>query len=252
MLIVLDPGHGGTDPGAVGNELKEKDLNLDIAKRVKKYLGDYQVQVQMTREDDRTLALNERAQLANDWGAGYYISLHVNAGGGTGFESYAYHNANAAAITRQKRFHEVVMSFYRQYNFVDRGTKRANFAVLRETEMSAILLENLFIDTVKDANALGNPSFREGLAKSICAGIVAALGLSPVSSGTPSQPETDPTQPGTTPSQPGGGTAQPHWAAEAYRYLQNQGIVQDQHDLDSKVSWGELATVVQRLLEKNK
>lgn len=249
MLIVIDPGHGGNDPGAVANGLKEKDLNLDIAKRVKKYLGGYQVQVKMTREDDRNLALNERAQLANAWGAGYYISLHINAGGGTGFESYAHQNANAAAIARQKQIHDVVMKYYREHGFVDRGTKRANFAVLRETEMSAILLENLFIDTVKDANSLRNPTFRDGLAKSISDGLAAALGLVGTS---PDQPGNLPNQPDPTPSQPGGGTTSPHWAAGAYLYLRQQGIVQDNHDLDSKVTWGELATALQRVLEKNK
>lgn len=236
MLIVIDPGHGGTDPGAVANGLKEKDLTLGIAQLVKKYLGSYQVQVKLTREDDRTLSLSERARLANKWGAGYYISLHINAGGGTGFESFAHHNANSAAITRQKKLHEVVMRYFAKYNFVDRGTKRANFAVLRETEMSAVLLENLFIDQAKDANALRNPVFRDGLAQSIAEGLVYALDLSKSEPVTPPQP------------------VEPklHWATEAYQYLKKQGIVTTDHDLDSKVTWGELATVLQRTIEKLK
>lgn len=78
-VIVLDPGHGGKDPGAVANGLREKDLNLQIAKRLRDYLKEQGCRVRLTREDDRYLKLSERTALANQWGADVFVSVHINA-----------------------------------------------------------------------------------------------------------------------------------------------------------------------------
>lgn len=78
-LVVVDPGHGGKDPGAVANGLREKDLNLQIAKRLRKHLQAKGFKVRLTREDDRYLKLSQRTALANQWGADVFVSVHVNA-----------------------------------------------------------------------------------------------------------------------------------------------------------------------------
>lgn len=78
-LVVIDPGHGGKDPGAVANGLREKDLNLQIAKRLRKCLQTEGVKVRLTREDDRYLKLSQRTSLANQWGADVFVSIHINA-----------------------------------------------------------------------------------------------------------------------------------------------------------------------------
>lgn len=78
-LVVVDPGHGGKDPGAVANGLREKDLNLQIAKRLRKHLQAKGCKVRLTREDDRYLKLSQRTALANQWGADIFVSVHINA-----------------------------------------------------------------------------------------------------------------------------------------------------------------------------
>ena len=78
-LIVLDPGHGGKDPGAVAFGLREKDLVLQISLKMEKELQRLGAEVKMTRRDDRYLKLSERTALANEWGADVFVSVHINA-----------------------------------------------------------------------------------------------------------------------------------------------------------------------------
>src|SRR5690606_30999377 len=154
VKIFIDPGHGGSDPGAVANGLREKDLTLKIAKYMRDYLlNNYSgVSVRMSRENDKAVSLSARTNDANKWGANAYVSIHVNAGGGTGFESYVYPNVGQATRNLQNAVHSEVMKVFS--GFRDRGKKQANFHVLRETKMSAVLTENGFIDTKNDADFL--------------------------------------------------------------------------------------------------
>lgn len=82
--IFIDPGHGGSDPGAVGNGIQEKDITLRIATMIRDMLvSEYEdVTVRMSRTSDETVSLSERSNAANAWGADYFVSVHVNAGGG--------------------------------------------------------------------------------------------------------------------------------------------------------------------------
>ena len=178
--IVIDPGHGGRDPGAAAFGLKEKDITLDIARRTRDALGAYQAEVILTRDGDIDLDLPARAAVANKLVADYFLSIHVNAGGGTGFESYVHIYAGEKSRAIRDVIHARVSDFYRSAGFGDRGKKSANFAVLRLTNMPAVLLENLFIDQEKDAARLAEPDFRQGIADAIASGLVDALGLRPV------------------------------------------------------------------------
>lgn len=177
MKIVLDAGHGGHDPGAVANGLKEKDLTLTIVKHIGHLLGEYEgVEVHYTRTDDRFLELSERAAIANKLKADYFISVHINAGGGTGFESYVYNgNVSQATIAYQNVIHGEIMKAIGGVR--DRGKKRANYAVLRETKMPALLTENLFIDNASDAAKLKSQEFILKIASGHVEGIVKAFGL---------------------------------------------------------------------------
>lgn len=103
--IVIDPGHGGGDPGAISSHgVKEKDVVLDISKRLKKELTARGIEVVMTRDRDKFVSLNRRTQLANNSGADFFVSIHSNAArakGVNGFEVYYLSNAiddNARAI----------------------------------------------------------------------------------------------------------------------------------------------------------
>lgn len=177
VKIFIDPGHGGNDPGAVGNGLKEKDLTLKITKKIQSLLGEYQnISVKLSRTTDVYLSLSERANLANDWGADFFLSIHINAGGGTGFESYIYNGSvSSATIAYQNVMHQEIMKAISGVK--DRGKKRANFAVVRETKMPAILTENLFIDNKTDAAKLKSEQFLLQVAHGHAQGIVKAFGL---------------------------------------------------------------------------
>lgn len=177
MRIVLDAGHGGHDPGATANGLREKDLTLTIVKHIGKLLGEYEgAEVYYIRIDDLFLELSERTAIANKLKADYFISVHINAGGGTGFESYIYNgNVGSATIAYQNVIHAEIMKVIG--NVTDRAKKRANYAVLRETKMPAILTENLFIDNANDAAKLKSEQFLQQIAYGHVQGIVKAFGL---------------------------------------------------------------------------
>lgn len=221
--IVIDPGHGGNDPGAEGFGLQEKNINLDIALRLRKKLAHY-TDIIMTRSGDVFVSLSERAAIANRAGADCFIAIHLNAGGGTGFESYTYTGGSVAGETIRSIIHKEMAAYYQAGGFPDRGMKKANFAVLRSTNMPSVLLENLFIDHQADADKLRDPSFRDGAAGAMANGLIKALKL---------QGETQP----------------PHWAARDFARLQQTGLVNSDHDLDSSVTWGEMSAVLARLLD---
>lgn len=179
IKLFIDPGHGGSDPGAVGNGLLEKELTLDIAKRIRKYLDAHFTghTVKMSRTIDQTVSLAERTKLANDWDADYYLSIHVNAGRGTGYEDYIYNRLSDDSNTAKIRnvMHETITG--QIPTVVNRGKKKANFHVLRETKMSAMLTENLFIDTKADADKLKNRAFLDKLAKGHAEGLARVFEL---------------------------------------------------------------------------
>lgn len=189
VKIYLDPGHGGSDPGAQGNGLQEKNLTLAIATRIRSMLvnGYDGVVVRMSRSSDRTMSLAQRTNDANAWGADFYLSIHINAGGGSGFESYIYPNVGAPTTTYQNHIHDEVV---KSISLRDRGKKRANFHVLRESRMPAMLTENGFIDNSSDAAKLKSSAFLTSVARGHVNGIVKAFGL---------KAKGDSPAPGTTP-----------------------------------------------------
>ncbi|WP_245921025.1 N-acetylmuramoyl-L-alanine amidase family protein [Melghirimyces profundicolus] len=142
-------------------------------------MNNYYVNVLMTRTTDTYVSLADRVALANSNGADYFVSIHINAGGGTGFESYIYDGTvSSNTINWRQILHDTIMSrIGSAWNVSDRGKKRANFYVLRETAMPAVLTENLFIDTSQDLSKLNNPSFISTLAQAHADGIAQALSL---------------------------------------------------------------------------
>ncbi|MFH0070694.1 N-acetylmuramoyl-L-alanine amidase [Peribacillus sp. NPDC056705] len=175
IKIFIDAGHGGTDPGAVGNGLKEKDLTLKIATMVKSMLEDYKdVSVKMSRTGDTYPSLSARTKAANEWGANIFLSIHINAGGGTGYEDYIYTSASAKSKEYQSTIHTEIMKLI---DMKDRGKKSANYQVLRTSSMPAVLTESGFIDHAGDAAKLKTSMFIENLAKGHVNGLVKAFKL---------------------------------------------------------------------------
>lgn len=177
-VIVLDPGHGGYDPGATYNGLKEKDLNLALALKVASRLGG--VKTLLTRERDIYVSLADRVALSKRAEADLFIALHANAGGGKGFESFIYRGLGAKdpAVLMQQVIHGSIMKALDRWEIADRGLKRASFYVLKSNPRPAILIESLFLDNPREAQIWREPLFAETLAGGLVDGINRALGLS--------------------------------------------------------------------------
>lgn len=233
-ILVLDPGHGGQDPGAVGNGLLEKDITLELARKIAQRLANYDVTVKLTRENDTFISLAQRAAFANEINSDYFLSIHINAGGGTGFESFIYNGSvSTATINIRSEIHNTLLSFLQRYNIVDRGKKKANFAVIRETNMPAALIENLFIDSVKDAALLKNIDFINDLSDAITLGLVKGLNLTQIA------PTPEPTHPPVI------------WDPQGeIQQLIDASILANQHPANKPVTWGEFAAVINRVLKR--
>ncbi|MEH7401415.1 N-acetylmuramoyl-L-alanine amidase [Gottfriedia acidiceleris] len=179
LKLYLDPGHGGSDSGAVGNGLKEKDLTLDIALRIRDLLNNYNdVEVRMSRSTDTNRSLSERTNDANSWGATYFLSVHINSFNTSvsGYEDYIYDGLSDTSTSAQ--YQNVLHPEIVKVNgLTDRGKKKANFHVLRESNMPAILTENGFIDNASDAAKLKDPNWRQKVAQGHVNGLVKAFNL---------------------------------------------------------------------------
>ncbi|MGG4316726.1 LysM peptidoglycan-binding domain-containing protein [Bacillus licheniformis] len=169
--FVIDAGHGGHDPGASANGLIEKVWTLQVAKKIEAKLKALGHRVLMIRTTDRFLSLNERTALANKWGADAYISVHINAGGGYGYEDFIF-NGSVSQTTKELQdvIHNEVVKVLKEHGLKNRGKKRANFAVLRQTVMPAFLFEGAFVDT-SDYKVLMKESYKEDLATAIANGL---------------------------------------------------------------------------------
>lgn len=175
MKIMIDAGHGGHDPGAASGGLREKDITLRLALRIGGLLSAYSgADVLYTRTTDVFVELSDRARRANEAGVDYFLSVHINSGGGTGFESYTYPGKTDAY---GGVIHRHVAAAFEAHSLPDRGRKQANLAVLRETRMPSILLEFGFIDRPTDAALLASQDGIEQLARATAAGVAEAFGL---------------------------------------------------------------------------
>jgi N-acetylmuramoyl-L-alanine amidase len=187
VKVWIDAGHGAQDSGACGNGLKEKDIVVEIARQLNKIL-EYGAETALSRQDDSFLTLSERAKRANAWGADVFVSIHCNSGGGKGFETFRFTTSDAKTIALQNVMHDALMSLYRQHGIVDRGKKSANYAVLRETRMPAVLTENLFMDNL-EITKFKDIDFLIAVARAHAEGIAAYFGLQKKTTTIPSQPE---------------------------------------------------------------
>jgi N-acetylmuramoyl-L-alanine amidase len=162
-VIVLDPGHGGSDPGGVGNGLQEKDLTLDIANRTKSYMNaNYPASVYMTRTSDVYVSLDGRTTYANNLGASFFTSMHINSfsdASPNGLETYYYPGAADGQSLATNIYNKLKGSYSTL-----RGIKSADFYVLHYTYMAAALGETGFISNATDAANLKSATFKQNLA----------------------------------------------------------------------------------------
>lgn len=175
IIIALDPGHGGHDPGAVGpTGLREKDVALCIAEKVGSILKQHGITVQHTRQDDRFVELSNRAKIANDAKADFFVSIHLNSAtnpAATGTETFAYRQGT----TGDRLSKSIQDNLVKEIKLRDRGVKHANFTVLSRTIMPAALVEVAFINNPSEEMLLKEELFKNKAAIGIAKGILEFL-----------------------------------------------------------------------------
>lgn len=173
LTIVLDPGHGGKDPGALGNGLREKDVVLDISLRAKKYFQGTPINVKLTRETDVFVELQDRVKFAKQQKADMFVSVHANAlnGSASGIETFYYSATRNANVKESKALATYIQKrMLEAWKLPDRGVKTQSLHVIRENTMPATLIEVGFIDNKKDGAYIASPAHRETMAKAIYLG----------------------------------------------------------------------------------
>ncbi|MGJ7910752.1 N-acetylmuramoyl-L-alanine amidase [Neobacillus sp. LXY-1] len=231
MKLYLDPGHGGADPGAQGNGINEKDVTLEIALRIRAILQDHyeNVEVRMSRSDDSTKSLGQRTGEANTWGADYYLSIHANAAdsSASGYEDYIYNGLSDSSTTAHYRdiIHAEVM---RENELTDRGKKKANYHVLRESNMPATLSENGFISNAHDASLMKSGTWQQQVAQGHVNGLAKAFNLkrkpTPAPTPNPSPSSAPEPTPGTLNKVYAGSFKERKHTDERVAALKNKGI----------------------------
>ena len=177
FYVVIDPGHGGPDPGAIGiGGLRETDVVLDVSRQVKNLLSEKGVKVRLTRNNEVDLALPPRVSIANRTDADIFVSIHANASRGkrrdiNGLETFYYSGWKGRLLAKkiQKQILKV------SPGSPDRGVRQGRYFVIKNTRMPAVLVEIGFLTGRLDARRLGKSIHRKRIAYAIANGILEYL-----------------------------------------------------------------------------
>jgi N-acetylmuramoyl-L-alanine amidase len=175
QTIVLDPGHGGTDPGAIGFGLREKDVVLATGLKVNNLLKKTPFNVKMTRSTDTFIPVNARADLAIKNGGDAFVSIHANAASASasGTETFYYAAGTNPYVADSKLLATKIQTrMITAWNLKNRGVKSGNYGVLRENNMPAALAELGFITNKSDNDKLKSDYWQTVAAKAIYLGIL--------------------------------------------------------------------------------
>lgn len=176
-LIVIDPGHGGSDPGAVRADIVEKTVTLDISKRLRDILLARGWQVSMTHDTDRDVysandsareELQARCDVANTAGARLFVSLHANTAGSSSVNGTTFYVSKPIDTPLARAVERRVVAVS---GTGDDGVQRAKFYVTLHTNMPAVLIETAFMSNPGDYQLLGSNEWRQHIAQAIADGI---------------------------------------------------------------------------------
>ncbi len=168
-VVVIDPGHGGTDYGAIRAGINEKDITLDVSKRVASILRSNGYKVHLTLNEDKYVSLQGRVDIAEEVKPDIFVSIHVNSSEGTtatGIETHYYHDYS---IDLAKKVHT---SLAKSIKSPDRGLFKSRFYVINHTTMPAVLVEIGFISNEEERAELVSEKRKQATAKAIAEGIM--------------------------------------------------------------------------------
>ena len=169
ITVVIDAGHGGHDRGGIpGQRVSEKEMTLDVARRLRSVLAASGYRVVMTRDSDVFVPLGTRCAIANSYGNAIFVSVHFNSAtrrGASGIETYFY---SRDSLSLASAIHHYVSGGAPSSN---RGVRRRGYYVLRRTNIPAVLVECGFLTNPTEAAYAQNASYRQKLAEAIAAGV---------------------------------------------------------------------------------
>jgi N-acetylmuramoyl-L-alanine amidase len=175
-IVAIDAGHGDGDPGASGNGVVEKKINLSVALKVQKILEQKGIKVVMTRKDDTFLELDERVKVAVDKNADTFVSIHSNSATDSRAKGTETYYSTAALNTRAEMSKQLATfiqdRLYKALDTSNRGVKQANFRVITKTPLPAALVELGFVTNSGDAAKLASDTYQNKAAEAIALGIV--------------------------------------------------------------------------------
>ena len=177
--VFIGVGHGGSDPGAVANNTKEKDFNLSIALACRDMLVRHGVSVKMSRTKDENDTLSEEIRECNAFSPDLAIDIHNNAGGGDGAEAFYHYGGGKSKTLAENILGEIV-----KVGQNSRGAKiRKNsngkdyYGFIRETSCPSVIVECAFVDNATDLKILATESQRKSIGEAIARGILKTLGV---------------------------------------------------------------------------
>ncbi|MDE6138451.1 MAG: N-acetylmuramoyl-L-alanine amidase, partial [Candidatus Gastranaerophilales bacterium] len=166
--VVLDPGHGGSDHGAIRSNISEKNITLDISKRVQKLLEKKGFEVYMTRETDETVSLQERVDISENIVPDVFVSIHVNSSNSESPNGLETHYYKDNSLQLAKTVHASLLNHITANN---RGLFKSKFYVINHTTAPAILVEIGFLSNPSERAQLVTESRKQATAKAIAEGI---------------------------------------------------------------------------------
>jgi N-acetylmuramoyl-L-alanine amidase len=177
--VFIGVGHGGSDPGAVANNTKEKDLNLSIALACRDMLVRHGVSVKMSRTKDENDTLSEEIRECNAFAPDLAVDIHNNAGGGDGAEVFYHYGGGKSKSLAENILAEIVKVGQNSRGAKTRKNSNGKdyYGFIRETSAPAVIVECAFVDNASDLEILATESQRKTMGEAIAKGILKTLGV---------------------------------------------------------------------------
>ena len=179
MKVFLGVGHGGSDPGAVANNTKEKDLNLSIALACRDELVRHGVSVKMSRDKDENDTISEEIKECNAYAPDLAVDIHNNAGGGDGGEVFYSHLGGKGKTLAENILAEIVKVGQNSRGIKTRVNSQGKdyYGFIRQTSCPAVIVECAFVDNASDLKILSTEAQRKDMGIAIAKGILKTLGV---------------------------------------------------------------------------